>query len=348
MKIENNIKGKTIKPKKNLGIVILSAVGILALSGAIWYGLTTALQTEDYYVLNRDVAGKSQVTEEMLSPITTSKGSAPQNAISLNQVKQGAVYTKIPLKTGDVLSASNTGINFEAGIGIPDDWVVTSINISADDAVGGNIAKGDYFDILGVSTEEGAKYLFHNVLALDMRVNEDDTTVDKEGKVVPLGETIQYIIGMPAKDAAVLHHSLKRFESIKMLLSPTSIRYRERAVEDLTPVFFLNPSDYVPVDLYEGTDPTFTPVLKDENGRPVTHEACELGQIADMTLCDKLPPKQEVVREKAKDVSLSTNGVLTETNEETQVSEPANSTQPEEEAVSETEEQEGTAVSETR
>lgn len=292
--------GTSLKPKRNLSIVIIIGVSIVILTGAIFFGLSKILATEKYYVLNKDLPAKTQVLPNMLQEITTAEGSAPQNAINLAQVSQGTIYTKYPLRAGDILSASNTGIEIDTSSGIPEDWVVASFNISADDAVAGNIQKGDYFDIIGVNREEGAKYLFHNVLALEVKYNSAKNTVNAKGEVVPIGETMQYVVGMPAENVATLYHAFARYEKVKLVLSPASLRYKDRNVTNLTNPFLHNNS-VDPVDLFEGTDNSFSAVLRDDRGRPVNKANCELGVISPESLCEQLPKIEE--RDKATPVA---------------------------------------------
>lgn len=296
MKINKGAAGSTmIKPKGKFRMPIIVGIVFVILSFALFFGLKAALATEDYYVLNQDVAAKTQITESMLKKVTTSKNTAPQNAISINHVKQGTVFSRIPLRAGDVLSASNTGIDLDASSGIPDDWVVTSFDIKPEYAVNRLIKKGDYFDIIGVDEEEGSKYLFHNVLALQVMsngqmykdANEQVTTgKDENGPIT-------YVVGMPAEDAAKLHYALETYETVKMVLAPASLRYKYRDVSDLEEPFFMD-SESIPSDLFDGTDSTFTPVLKDENGRPVNKKNCKLRKIVPAELCEQLPEESEV------------------------------------------------------
>lgn len=280
-------KAKTLKPKSNVTMSIAIGVIIIVLLGAIYFGLSKVLATESYYVLNADVPAKTQITERMLKEITTAKGTSPQNAINLAQVQQGSVYSKYPLKSGDVISASNTGLNLDSSTGIPDDWSITSFNISTDDAVGGNIAKGDYFDVIGVTAEGGAKYLFKNVLALEANYNQGENTVTEDGKIVQLGETVQYIVGMPSDKVAIFQHALSKYEKIKLALAPASVKYDERKDKDLSKAFTVS-DDIEVTDLYEGSDNSFANILRDQNGRPVTIEACETGKISPKSLCAEI------------------------------------------------------------
>lgn len=263
----SNVAG--IKPKRNFVLTIFGAILIIVLFAGVFFGLNSVFSTETYYVLAADTPAKTQITETMLKEVIVSEGGAPQNSVTLAQVRQGVITTKYPLKAGDVLSESNTGITLEAGRGIPDDWVITSFNISSDNAVGGNITKGDYFDILGVSPENGSKYLFTNVLALEVN-NGQTATTDEKGNATSIGTVLQYVVGMPAEEAAKLHHSIATFPEIKLILSPVSLKYSERNTSALDGVFTANSDKNT--DLFKGTDNSFSSVMRDENGAPVTEK----------------------------------------------------------------------------
>lgn len=285
-----------IKPKRNIGTAIIIGIAIIVVSIIIFVILNKVLAKESYYVLNQDIPAKTQVNETMLKEVVTSEGTSPQNAINIQQVRQGSVYTKIPLKSGDILSASNTGINLDASTGIPDDWVVTSFPIDPKDAVAGYVRKGDYFDIIGVDDENGSKYLFLNVLALDVVYEGSGYKEFNEAATSDTSELegVQYVIGMPSADAAKLHYALAKYEKVKMVLSPASLTYKYRDVSDLEEPFFVD-NDTIPSDLFDGTDAAFTPVLRDDNGRPVNHKNCKADKITPKELCDQLP--EEVTEE---------------------------------------------------
>ena len=283
---KDNIDTNQYKPKKNLAFVIGSTLGIVILAAGVFFVLSQVLATDTYYVLKQDIPAKTQVTVDMIAPITTAKGTAPQNAISKAQVSQGSVYTRIPLGAGDVLSASNTGLNIDATLGIPDTWCVTSFNINADNAAGGNISRGQYFDIVGVNSE-GAQYLFYNVLTLDVKGGQQSSTVNAQGQVVQLGETVQYVVGMPSDKIPLLHAAIKKFDSIQLVLSPKSLSYEKRNTEYLNGQTTVN-SSTKGSDLYAGTDNSFSNVLRDDKGRPVNPNTCADGVVSPKSLCDNI------------------------------------------------------------
>lgn len=263
-KSKNNVQ---IKQKRNLLVVVSSAVGIVVFAGIVWFALSQLLATESYYVLNQDIGSKTQVLDSMLTKVETAKGTAPKNAITQAQVSGGNIYTKIPLSAGDILTPSNTGLNIDNSTGIPDGWSVTTFSIPTVSAVNGSITKGQYFDIIGVSDSGIAKYIASNVLALDVDsgISQAEVTNDSTQST---SDIIQITVGMPADKIALLHSALTKYQKIELALAPKSLSYETRDnsyldgnynFDDITPGF----------DLYDGTDSTFSVVKRDENGKPI-------------------------------------------------------------------------------
>jgi len=266
-KSKNNVQ---IKSKRNLLVVISSAVGIVAFAGVVWFALSQLLATETYYVLNQDLGSKTQVVETMLTKVETAKGTAPKNAITQAQVAGGNIYTKIPLSAGDILTPSNTGLNIDNSTGIPDSWSVTTFSIPTISAVNGSLTKGQYFDVIGIQEGGTAKYIATNVLALDVDSGITQAEVENDATQTA-SDTLQITVGMPADKVALLHSALTKYEKIELALAPKSLAYESRDTsylqgnyqfDDVTPGF----------DLYDGTDSTFSVVKRDENGKPVSEK----------------------------------------------------------------------------
>lgn len=245
-------------------LIILVFIGVLSLLRSIY-------QTETYYVLTQDVQAQSRVTAEMLSPIVTSKDTAPPNAIdpTSEDFQAGAVFTRYPLTAGDIITSSNAGGREDISVGIPDEWVVTSFSVSADDAVGGRIQRGYYFDIM-IATSDQAFYPFVNVLALDTTVSLNSASSSRaaDTEEAHAGQTTQYVVGMPPQDAARLQQIVNQYGGdMKLLLSPRQNEYNAPQLASYSGTFS-----------YEGdtknmgaqTDRTFTPLDRDEFGRPIS------------------------------------------------------------------------------
>lgn len=231
-------------------------------------------QTETYYVLKEDVPTRSQVTPEMLTPVTTSAGSAPR-ARSVADVQGGTIFTKFPLTAGDVLTDSNSGAREDISTGVPDNWVITSFSVMADDAVGGRIRRGVYFDVMVVD-DTGSYYPFVNMLALDTTVSLNNASSNQaaETQEAAKGQTTQYVVGLPPDQAAELQTIAKK-GGIKLLLSPRQNEYNQPRLADYAGTFKYSGN---PKNAGKGTDYSFTPLKRDAFGRPMAQEAnCSQG-----------------------------------------------------------------------
>lgn len=266
MKIaKSKIKNTTniYKPKRNISLILLLGLAVIALSLGLFYGLSNVFKTTTYYVLRNDVAAKTQITTNMLAGQTTSAGTQPKNALNIQQVQSGKLYSKYALEKGDVISKSNVGAQQQEATGIPDDWIVTSFTAKATDSVDGRIQRGTYFDIIGIDDNGNARYLFTDVLDLDATSTVSGTKNDASA-------SYQYTVGMPQKDAPLLLGAIKSYSQIKLVLSPKSISYKTRDTKGLGDVVKFSNSDPGNKDLYKGTDSTFKSIKRDKNGKPIT------------------------------------------------------------------------------
>lgn len=278
------IKGKSGSGTSFLqrGKLIWAVLGIIAI--AVFLGSLTLLQsiyqTQTYYVLKADVPTRTQITADMMTPVTTSKGTAPKAAKSLSEAQSGTLYTKYPLTQGDILTNSNVGPFEDISTGVPDNWVITSFNVPADNAVQGRIKRGYYFDMM-VSTTTGSSYPFVNVLALDTSVSLSNASSNNaaDSEEAKAGQTSVYVVGMPPQDAARLQQIMKKYNNgVQLLLSPRQNEYAAPQLASYTGMFSYDAEKDSPTDLGKGTDNTFTPVERDTLGRPVNKAAnCSQG-----------------------------------------------------------------------
>lgn len=310
MKIKSNpnnvAKAPSMKPKANLSVLFVGLVIMSILAVITFFALRNIMQTETYYIVGTNIPAKTQVHPDMMKPVTVSLGGAPKRAIKLSQVATGTVFTKYPVIAGDILTESNTGVSLDTTTGIPDSWVITSFDISSSQAVGGNINRGDYFDIIGIANDKGAKYIATNVLALEAS-NSIKEQQSKDGSNTIMNESIQYIVGMPPDAAAKFHHAMKNFEEIRIVKSPNVISYESRTGYDLNKVYKFDPRDSV-MDLLKGTDKNFTPIIRDSKGRPVTKESCDKGIIVPAEMCQTAQQNVQVT-DNAQTTETSTNNI---------------------------------------
>lgn len=259
------------KSRKNLVLVGGAIVLVIILSAVIFLTLSSLFSTESYYVLNQNVKAKQQITPEMIVARETAAGTGPVNALSMEDIQRGGVYSRYPLYAGDVVSHSNAGPLSGQSLGIPDNWSVTSFSINSTDAVGGTLGKGDYIDIMGVNSK-GAQYIFNNLLILDIKFVNEEYDGNADGQTI-VGETIHYTVGLPSEDVGYFHSALYEYTQgessgiVKIIKAPYIINYADRDVSDLDKPFKYGPNTGN-IDLIEGTDPTFTDVERDENGKP--------------------------------------------------------------------------------
>lgn len=261
------------------GIIIFIGIVVFLL---VLLGINKIFQTDTYYVLDQDVSTRTQISSEMLTPITTSKGTSPKSAIGLSEVQTGNVFTKYPLKTGDILTESNVGALDDISVGVPDSWVVTTFSVNSNDAAGGRIQRGTYFDMM-VTDGGNTFYPFVNVLALDTTTDNVSTTQassDSNQTSTNQSSTGEYTVGMPPKDAARLQSIIKKYKTdgIKLVLSPRQNEYNTPQLSDYSGKFSFDSStptgantpENLGVDPATGqhTDYTFTPLQRNEFGQP--------------------------------------------------------------------------------
>lgn len=218
-KIKNS---KAIKPKRNYLVILMVLLTIAAASTGIFFGLSRLFQTETYYVLKTNVAPRTKITTGMLVAQTTSKGTAPKNALDITQVQSGKVFSKYALEQGDVLSRSNAGSPTDGFTDINDKWVVTSFNMKSGDAVDGRIQKGTFFDVIGIDGDGKARYVFTDVEAVqvDGAASSDDKQVSS---------AYQITVAMPRSEAARLHSAIAQYKSIKLVISPRDSKFAREA-----------------------------------------------------------------------------------------------------------------------
>lgn len=251
---------------------------IIVFIGSLTF-LMKIYQTETYYVLNQDVSTRTQLTPDLLDPVITSEGTAPPNTLTIEDVQEGNLFAQFPLSAGDVLLESNVTGYKDISTGIPDDFLVTSINVGADNASGGRIHRGVYFDMMVYDSQtDEVFYPFVNVLALDTTVSMDSATsqdsIDTEE--AQAGQVSYYYIGVTPEDAAYIEIISQKYSgNIKLLLSPRQNEYNKPKISDYKGIFryeigeFIRTEGNEPKNLGEFTDYTFTQLERDEFGRPI-------------------------------------------------------------------------------
>jgi hypothetical protein len=184
---------------------------------AVFFAVSQVVAQTTYYVLAKDVPARTQITQDMLTPVTTSKGGQPRNTVDQSYVLSQETYAKIALKAGDTVTLSNSGPLEPITSGIPKDYVVASFVAPAETSVAGKLKRGDYIDIYSVTEGDTAtsKLSLRHVLVLDATndgasapedtgANETSGTPQAESAKVRTGIPTTYTIGLSSQDAAKL------------------------------------------------------------------------------------------------------------------------------------------------
>lgn len=217
-------------------VAALAAVGLFVV-------LSQVTATTTYYVLNQDVPARSQITADMLAPVTTSEGGQPRNALDIYDVQNEAVFAKYALTVGDIVTASNTGGLTKINDGIPEDYVVASFTAPAEFSVAGKLQRGDYIDIISGTNNmgEGAApaYVLRHVLLLDVAADlaaaaeqaaANPDAGAAESNAVRQGIPTLYTVALPPADALKLAAVLDNIGLV--VLSPVDYEATAGVVTD--------------------------------------------------------------------------------------------------------------------
>lgn len=139
-----------MKKKGNKMFTLLIICGILLFS-IVAFVVIKSTRTVTAIVPNQLIAAGTNIDETMLKtvqvPVNTPKGYITDKSSILGQKIKVTVQENQLLYVNDIMSSWD---DFSDGESIPDDYVVTSIQIPANRAVGGLITAGDSVDILGI------------------------------------------------------------------------------------------------------------------------------------------------------------------------------------------------------
>ena len=140
--------------KDNKMFIAIAACGII-LFAVVAYIVISSTSTVTAVVPNQDIAAGTKIEDSMLEtievPKNTPKGFITDKTSLIGQKLKVKVGEEQLLYINDVMSSWD---DFSNGEKIPDDYVVTSIQLPSNRAVGGLITAGDTVDILGVPNTE--------------------------------------------------------------------------------------------------------------------------------------------------------------------------------------------------
>lgn len=208
--------------------VLAAALGLIS-AGAVLSVLGSAAASTTYYVLNRDIPARTQITTSMLAPLQAKVGEEPPRAYDLVYVRDHDIYARVALQAGDLVTASTAGPLERINRDLPGNFVAASLAVAPERAVAGKIRAGDYVDIIAVDTESAqgtAGVVMHHVLVIDVTVAPDtiasnandaqagdgltDSGLDGQADLGPESEAIRsgipsvYTFGVEPVDAAKL------------------------------------------------------------------------------------------------------------------------------------------------
>lgn len=201
---------------------IFGALAAALVAVLVFVLMSDVTKTETYYVLNSDVPARTVITSDLLVEVTVAAGAVPSNSLHRSEILGGAnpMYALYPLKARDVLTASNIGELLPLTQGLPEDFVVASFQASPNVSAAGNIKRGDYIDIIVISSndpaagEDGvvATYVLQHVLVVEAKIDlntvrnnassdsSNSTPVTTGSSVIPM----LYTVGLTQEHALVL------------------------------------------------------------------------------------------------------------------------------------------------
>lgn len=143
-----------MKKKTNKLFILLMITGVILFS-VIAFVVIRATSTVTAIVPNQTIAAGTTVDKTMLKtievPVNTPKGYITDVGSLEGQKLKVSVNEDQLLYVNNVMSSWD---DFSDGTSIPEDYIVTSVQIPSNRAVGGLITSGDTIDLLGVPTAE--------------------------------------------------------------------------------------------------------------------------------------------------------------------------------------------------
>lgn len=178
--------------KKNAFSILLVTAGVI-LFGVIAFVVINSTRTIQAVVPNQEIPSGTRVEAEMLSvievPVGTPTGFITDRSSLVGQKLKTTVYPNQLLYVSNVITGWDDVVY---GVDVPDDYIITAIQLPANRAVGGLITVGDTVDILGVPNSELRSQFINqtnqtvvgNTMGVPGQINDGDgslgtlTTVD--------------------------------------------------------------------------------------------------------------------------------------------------------------------------
>jgi hypothetical protein len=182
MSIGNNVTKKSLFKNSKVWFFLAGAAAVIA-AVFVFFVLQSVTATTTYYVLNKDIPARTQITSDLLTPVTTSEGGQPRTALTPGSLAaSGQIYSKYALSAGDVVTPTNAGSLTALTKGLPSNYVVASFKADPSIAAGGQVARGDYIDVIAVSDTDSHVFL-QRVLVVNATTDLDagGATADSSG-----------------------------------------------------------------------------------------------------------------------------------------------------------------------
>lgn len=128
-----------------------------------------------YYVVNQDVPAGVEITTDLLAAVEAPADGIAPGTLTLEEITSKTWYSKVPLAYGTVIQSSTVTDNKTLTSDLPPGYVLATILVDPENAVGGRIKRGDYVDIAAVSGDDlasaTAKIVMQRVLVVDVAVS---------------------------------------------------------------------------------------------------------------------------------------------------------------------------------
>lgn len=237
---------------------LLAGFGALTILG-------DAADKTSYYVVAEDVPAGVQITSDMLLPVEVNVEGAPPRPLTRADFEYQPLYSKVPLLAGTVLQKSMVTDQQTLTSDLPEGFVLASILVSPENAVGGRITRGDLIDIAAVSdsdvTQATSKIIMQKVQVIDVTVAPEqiaeaanrsgsDLLDDSAGsKALYSGEPSLYLLAVSYQDFAKL--ALIKDSNIYLALSASGSVDALDVYENGATLFIpgsVTPSNELPAD----------------------------------------------------------------------------------------------------
>lgn len=165
------LKGRWTLWAISLFFSLLAGFGALSI-------LSSLADRVTYYVVNQDIPAGVEITTDLLAEVEAPADAIAPGTLTLEEITSTTWYSKVPLAYGTVIQSSTVTDNKTLTSDLPAGYVLATIMVDPENAVGGRIKKGDYIDIAAVSGDDlstaTAKIVMQRVLVVDVAVSPPD------------------------------------------------------------------------------------------------------------------------------------------------------------------------------